>query len=93
MYLAWRQRVYHHPQLVTCDVCIQNEDPSLVDELDSLIYDYRVCQRCSWAAGDVTMDDKSNMLHTLYVNPLLPLTLKACINDITSNLGRIVFSV
>ncbi|GKZ83523.1 hypothetical protein AnigIFM56816_008618 [Aspergillus niger] len=48
----------------TCKVSIDNEDSALAGEIDSLIYDYRVCLRLSWETGDVVVNDNISMLHT-----------------------------
>lgn len=48
----------------TCKVTINNDDSALVAQIDSLIYDYRVCLRFSWETGDVVVNDNISMLHT-----------------------------
>jgi pyoverdine/dityrosine biosynthesis protein Dit1/alpha-ketoglutarate-dependent taurine dioxygenase len=45
-------------------VTIENEDQSLVDVINKLLYDYRVCLRFEWEAGDLVINDNMSMLHT-----------------------------
>ncbi|KAL4945553.1 hypothetical protein BDV06DRAFT_26603 [Aspergillus oleicola] len=48
----------------TCEVTIDNDDVSLIDQVDNLTYDYRVCRRFSWKVGDALVSDNISMLHT-----------------------------
>lgn len=48
----------------TCDVKIENEDPSLVQIIDRVTYDHRVCLRFEWEKGDLLISDNTAMLHT-----------------------------
>ncbi|KAI9927569.1 hypothetical protein ASPWEDRAFT_62294 [Aspergillus wentii DTO 134E9] len=48
----------------TCEVKIDNDDASLISQIDDLTYDYRVCRRFSWEVGDVLVNDNLSMLHT-----------------------------
>jgi alpha-ketoglutarate-dependent taurine dioxygenase len=48
----------------TCDVKIENEDPSLVQIIDRVTYDHRVCLRFEWEKGDLLISDNIAMLHT-----------------------------
>lgn len=45
-------------------VTIENEEQSLVEVINKLLYDYRVCLRFEWEAGDVVINDNMSMLHT-----------------------------
>ncbi|KAJ5191899.1 uncharacterized protein N7498_010884 [Penicillium cinerascens] len=48
----------------TCDVIIENDHPSLVDVMDRVTYDHRVCLRFEWEKGDMLISDNTAMLHT-----------------------------
>lgn len=48
----------------TCDVTVENEDPSLVQVIDRVLYDHRVCLRFEWDKGDLLISDNTAMLHT-----------------------------
>ncbi|KAJ5461965.1 Isocyanide synthase xanB [Penicillium daleae] len=48
----------------TCDVKVENEDPSLVQIIDHGTYDQRVCLRFEWEKGDLLISDNTAMLHT-----------------------------
>ncbi|OGE57323.1 hypothetical protein PENARI_c002G09864 [Penicillium arizonense] len=48
----------------TCDVTIENDDNSLVQVVDRVTYDYRVCLRFGWEKGDLLVSDNTAMLHT-----------------------------
>ncbi|KAJ5626626.1 hypothetical protein N7528_004053 [Penicillium herquei] len=48
----------------TCAVRVENEDPSLVDVIDRVTYDHRVCLRFEWEKGDLLISDNTAMLHT-----------------------------
>ncbi|KAI2793532.1 Isocyanide synthase xanB [Penicillium oxalicum] len=48
----------------TCDVKIENEDASLVQVIDRVMYDFRVCLRFEWEKGDLLISDNTAMLHT-----------------------------
>lgn len=48
----------------TCDVTVENEDPSLVGVVDRVTYDHRVCLRFEWERGDMLISDNTAMLHT-----------------------------
>jgi alpha-ketoglutarate-dependent taurine dioxygenase len=45
-------------------VTIENDDQSLVDVINKQIYDYRICLRFEWEAGDLVINDNMSMLHT-----------------------------
>lgn len=46
------------------EVRIQNEPSSLVNLIDELMYDRRVCLRFEWQEGDVVVSDNFTMMHT-----------------------------
>ncbi|CAG8107369.1 unnamed protein product [Penicillium olsonii] len=48
----------------TCDVTIENEDNGLVELIDRMTYDYRICLRFGWERGDLLVSDNTAMLHT-----------------------------
>lgn len=48
----------------TCDVTIENDEQSLKQVVDHVVYDYRVCLRFSWEKGDLLVNDNVSMLHT-----------------------------
>ncbi|KAL4798407.1 Pyoverdine/dityrosine biosynthesis protein-domain-containing protein [Aspergillus venezuelensis] len=48
----------------TCEVTIDNDEASLIEQVDKLTYDYRVCKRFSWKVGDALVSDNISMLHT-----------------------------
>ncbi|KAJ5177212.1 uncharacterized protein N7482_003089 [Penicillium canariense] len=48
----------------TCAVNIENEDQSLVQVIDRVTYDHRVCLRFEWEKGDLLISDNTAMLHT-----------------------------
>lgn len=48
----------------TCAVTIENDEQGLVEVVDDLTYDYRVCLRFSWEQGDLLVSDNTAMLHT-----------------------------
>lgn len=48
----------------TCEVTIQNDDQALVEVVDQLLYDRRVCLRFTWEQGDILVSDNVAMLHT-----------------------------
>ncbi|KAF2108932.1 putative pyoverdine/dityrosine biosynthesis protein [Lophiotrema nucula] len=45
-------------------VTIENDDQSLVDVINALVYDYRLCLRFAWQVGDLLINDNVSMLHT-----------------------------
>jgi len=45
-------------------VGIENEEQSLIEVIDQLVYDHRVCVRFTWERGDVLVNDNVAMLHT-----------------------------
>jgi pyoverdine/dityrosine biosynthesis protein Dit1/alpha-ketoglutarate-dependent taurine dioxygenase len=45
-------------------ITIENEDQSLVDVINKIIYDHRVCLRFEWEQGDLLINDNVSMLHT-----------------------------
>ena len=45
-------------------VTIENDDQSLIDVINTLVYDYRLCLRFSWQVGDLLINDNVSMLHT-----------------------------
>lgn len=45
-------------------VTLENEDEALIEVIDRLTYDYRVCVRFEWEAGDLLVSDNTAMLHT-----------------------------
>ena len=48
----------------TCAVHVENEDQALVDIIDRMTYDHRVCLRFEWERGDMLVSDNTSMLHT-----------------------------
>lgn len=48
----------------TCDVTIENDEQSVKEVVDRILYDYRVCLRFSWEKGDMLVNDNTAMLHT-----------------------------
>ncbi|CAI7600504.1 Pyoverdine biosynthesis [Penicillium manginii] len=48
----------------TCDVTIENDHPSLVNIIDRVLYDPRVCLYLEWEKGDLLISDNTAMLHT-----------------------------
>ncbi|KAJ5146472.1 Pyoverdine biosynthesis [Penicillium bovifimosum] len=48
----------------TCDVSIENDESALVEVIDRVVYDYRVCLRFGWEKGDMLISDNTAMLHT-----------------------------
>ncbi|MCJ1467851.1 hypothetical protein MMC07_006476 [Pseudocyphellaria aurata] len=48
----------------TCDVTIQNDSQDIVEVVDQLLYDRRVCLRFTWEQGDILVSDNFAMLHT-----------------------------
>ncbi|KAJ5980923.1 hypothetical protein N7481_008221 [Penicillium waksmanii] len=48
----------------TCDVTIENDHPSLVNIIDRVLYDPRVCLYFEWEKGDLLISDNTAMLHT-----------------------------
>ncbi|KAJ5114002.1 Pyoverdine biosynthesis [Penicillium angulare] len=48
----------------TCDVTIENDDAELVQVIDRVTYDHRVCLRFEWEKGDLLISDNTAMLHT-----------------------------
>lgn len=61
---------YHEPWLqnkTTFDptiVKIENGDNKVLDVLDELLYDSRVCYYHAWKRGDVLVNDNIAMMHT-----------------------------
>ncbi|KAJ5104404.1 Pyoverdine biosynthesis [Penicillium alfredii] len=47
-----------------CEVRIENDEQGLVDVVNCLVYDYRVCLRFEWEKGDLMINDNTAMLHT-----------------------------
>lgn len=45
-------------------VTIENDEQALVDVVNKLVYDYRVCLRFTWNEGDLLVNDNVSMLHT-----------------------------
>jgi alpha-ketoglutarate-dependent taurine dioxygenase len=45
-------------------VTIENDEQELVDVVNKLVYDYRVCLRFTWNEGDLLVNDNVSMLHT-----------------------------
>ena len=43
---------------------IENDDQEIVDMVDQLMYDRRVCLRFAWDRGDILLADNSSMMHT-----------------------------
>lgn len=48
----------------TCDVTIENDHPSLLNIIDRVLYDPRVCLYFEWEKGDLLISDNTAMLHT-----------------------------
>ncbi|KAI4123483.1 MAG: hypothetical protein LQ338_004259 [Usnochroma carphineum] len=48
----------------TCKITIGNDSQDLVQLVDQLLYDRRVCLRFSWEQGDILLSDNTAMLHT-----------------------------
>lgn len=48
----------------TCEVTIENDSQDIVQLVDQLLYDRRVCLRFSWEQGDILLSDNTAMLHT-----------------------------
>ncbi|KAF2658353.1 Clavaminate synthase-like protein [Lophiostoma macrostomum CBS 122681] len=48
----------------TCELIIENDDEALIEAVNSLLYDRRVCLRFSWEEGDLLVNDNVSMLHT-----------------------------
>ncbi|KAI1740163.1 Pyoverdine/dityrosine biosynthesis protein-domain-containing protein [Xylaria scruposa] len=48
----------------TYKIVIENEEQSLVQLIENLTYDYRICLRFSWEKGDLLVNDNVSMLHT-----------------------------
>ncbi|CAG8290184.1 unnamed protein product [Penicillium salamii] len=48
----------------TCEVKIENDDNILVEIIDRITYDHRVCLRFGWEKGDLLVSDNTAMLHT-----------------------------
>jgi alpha-ketoglutarate-dependent taurine dioxygenase len=40
------------------------EGPQLIEVINKLLYDYRVCLRFEWEQGDLLINDNVSMLHT-----------------------------
>jgi len=48
----------------TCLVTIENDTQEIVQLIDQMVYDRRVCMRFSWEQGDILVSDNTAMLHT-----------------------------
>ncbi|KAI0855118.1 Pyoverdine/dityrosine biosynthesis protein-domain-containing protein [Xylaria cubensis] len=48
----------------TYKIVIENDEQSLVQLIENLTYDFRVCLRFSWEKGDLLVNDNVSMLHT-----------------------------
>lgn len=48
----------------TCDITIENDSQEIIEVVDRLLYDRRVCLRFTWEQGDVLVSDNFAMLHT-----------------------------
>ncbi|KAI4154545.1 MAG: hypothetical protein LQ341_000328 [Variospora aurantia] len=48
----------------TCVITIENDSQDIVQLVDQLIYDRRVCLRFTWEQGDILLSDNTAMLHT-----------------------------
>ena len=48
----------------TCEVTIENDSQDIVQLVDQLLYDRRVCLRFTWEQGDILLSDNTAMLHT-----------------------------
>jgi len=48
----------------TCEVVVENDEQAIVEMVDELMYDRRVCLRWGWEKGDVLIADNSSMMHT-----------------------------
>ncbi|KAL9595341.1 MAG: hypothetical protein Q9219_006495 [cf. Caloplaca sp. 3 TL-2023] len=47
----------------TCEMSIENDTQDLVQLVDQLLYDRRVCLRFTWEQGDILLSDNTAMLH------------------------------
>ncbi|KAF1356033.1 Clavaminate synthase-like protein [Lizonia empirigonia] len=61
--LRWHEP-WNKTKYSTCDVFIENEDNTLIDVINTGIYDRRSCLRFSWEKGDLLVSDNTAMLHT-----------------------------
>ncbi|KAI0975716.1 Pyoverdine/dityrosine biosynthesis protein-domain-containing protein [Xylaria arbuscula] len=48
----------------TYQIRIENEDQSLIELVEKMVYDFRTCLRFTWEKGDVLVNDNISMLHT-----------------------------
>ena len=48
----------------TSEVKIENDDQEIVEMVDRLLYDRRVCLRFGWERGDILLADNMSMMHT-----------------------------
>ena len=47
----------------TSEVRIENDDQEIVEMVDQLLYDRRVCLRFGWERGDILLADNTSMMH------------------------------
>ncbi|KAI4172377.1 MAG: hypothetical protein LQ343_003636 [Gyalolechia ehrenbergii] len=48
----------------TCEITMQNDSQDIVQLVDRMVYDRRVCLRFTWEQGDILLSDNTAMLHT-----------------------------
>ncbi|KAI1299711.1 Pyoverdine/dityrosine biosynthesis protein-domain-containing protein [Xylaria venustula] len=48
----------------TYKIRIENEEQSLIELVEKMVYDFRTCLRFTWEKGDVLVNDNISMLHT-----------------------------
>ncbi|KAL8937796.1 MAG: hypothetical protein Q9211_003504 [Gyalolechia sp. 1 TL-2023] len=48
----------------TCEITMQNDSQDIVQLVNQMVYDRRVCLRFSWEQGDMLLSDNTAMLHT-----------------------------
>ncbi|KAI4187986.1 MAG: hypothetical protein L6R41_002451 [Letrouitia leprolyta] len=48
----------------TCEITMQNDSQDMVELVDRMVYDRRVCLRFTWEQGDILLSDNIAMLHT-----------------------------
>lgn len=48
----------------TCAVSIENDRQEIIELVDRMLYDRRVCLRFTWEKGDLLLADNHAMMHT-----------------------------
>lgn len=48
----------------TYEIAIENDSPDVVEQVQRLLYDRRVCLRFTWEQGDILLSDNTTTLHT-----------------------------